>query len=80
MYYYDINGWLSLEPIEGRSTTVEPMPPDGDMFPNFTGHKWILMRKLPAPESIETPIQDEIMKRIEQLEKETADLKALLVR
>lgn len=42
-YYYDTYGWLSDTPIEGRETDIAPMKPKGNMRPNFTGHKWVLM-------------------------------------
>lgn len=77
MYYYDINGWLSSEPIEGRSTIVEPMPAEGNMVPNFTGHKWMLMKYTP-PAPQEAFPQADILQRIEQLEKEAAELRLLI--
>lgn len=49
MYYYDIYGWLSDAPIEGRETEVEPMAVEGDMHPNWTGYEWRL-QKYPPPE------------------------------
>ena len=49
MYYYDPCGWLMAEPIEGRETDVEPMKPEGDMMPNWTGYEWRL-QKYPPPE------------------------------
>ena len=46
-YYYDIYGWLSATPIEGRSTEVVPMQPEGNKQPNFTGYEWILLAYYP---------------------------------
>ena len=43
IYYYDTYGWLSATPIEGRSTEIVPMQPQGNKRPNFTGHAWILL-------------------------------------
>jgi len=77
MYYYDIHGWLSLEPIEGRSTDIVPPDAEGDMMPNFTGHKWILMKYIP-PAPQEALPQVDILQRIEQLEKEAAELRLLI--
>lgn len=47
LYYYDIYGWLSATPIEGRSTKVVPMQPEGNKIPNFTGYTWILLEYVP---------------------------------
>ena len=49
LYYYDIYGWLSATPIEGRSTEVVPMQPEGNKQPNFTGYTWILLEYTPPP-------------------------------
>jgi len=49
LYYYDIYGWLSATPIEGRSTKVVPMQPEGNKIPNFTGYTWILLEYVPPP-------------------------------
>lgn len=46
-YYYDIYGWLSATPIEGRSTELAPMQPEGNKRPNFTGYEWILLAYYP---------------------------------
>ena len=43
IYYYDTYGWLSATPIEGRSTEIVPMQPEGNKRPNFTGYDWILL-------------------------------------
>ena len=47
LYYYDNYGWLSATPIEGRSTEVVPMQPEGNKRPNFTGYTWILLEYTP---------------------------------
>ena len=49
LYYYDNYGWLSATPIEGRSTEVVPMQPEGNKQPNFTGYTWILLEYYPPP-------------------------------
>ena len=49
LYYYDKYGWLSATPIEGRSTEVVPMQPEGNKQPNFTGYTWILLEYTPPP-------------------------------
>lgn len=49
LYYYDTYGWLSATPIEGRSTEVVPMSPEGNKQPNFTGYTWILLEYVPPP-------------------------------
>lgn len=49
LYYYDNYGWLSATPIEGRSTEVVPMSPEGNKQPNFTGYTWILLEYTPPP-------------------------------
>lgn len=51
-YYFDNFGWLSIDPIPGRSTEV--VPPDPSEIPegsaaNFTGHKWIILPYTPPP-------------------------------
>ncbi|NBX50066.1 hypothetical protein EBT25_09025 [bacterium] len=78
MYYYDINGWLSSEPIEGRSTIVEPMPAEGNMVPNFTGHVWVLMEKTDAPEMPMPTEQEKILQRLNEIEKEIFELRTLI--
>lgn len=70
-YYYDIYGWLSDTPIEGRSTDVAPMAAEGNLKPNFTGYKWILMEYSPQPIYVEPELTP-----IEKLEKQLADLQA----
>jgi hypothetical protein len=46
-YYFDIYGWLSNEPIEGRSTEIVPPEHgdkvDGSEYPNFTGYGWLML-------------------------------------
>lgn len=49
IYYYDIYGWQSKTPIEGRSTTLEPPQPVGNKIPNFTGYSWVLLEYTPPP-------------------------------
>lgn len=51
-YYFDNFGWLSGDPIPGRSTEV--VPPDPSEIPegyaaNFTGHTWIVIPYTPPP-------------------------------
>jgi len=49
-YYFDAFGWLSQEPIPGRSTTVAPPAdplPDGTAW-NFTGHAWVALSTAPV--------------------------------
>ena len=58
IYYYDIYGWLSATPIEGRSTEVVPMQPEGNKRPNFTGYEWILLTyypPIPLPPTVPPP-------------------------
>lgn len=53
MYYYDIYGWYSETPIEGRSTDIAPptdIPPDHAA--NFSGVAWEVILYTP-------PISDE---------------------
>lgn len=46
-YSYDIQGWFSLDPIDGRTTQTPP--PDHPLDPgfewNFTGYKWVAMAR-----------------------------------
>lgn len=70
-YYFDNYGWLSDTPIEGRSTDVVPMAAEGNLIPNFTGHKWILMQYSPPPVYVEPELTP-----IEKLEAQLADLQA----
>lgn len=51
-YYYDINGWISYEPIPGRSTNIAPNGSITDLDNDwmFTGKSWIEMRRAPLPE------------------------------
>lgn len=78
MYYYDLYGWLSSDPIEGRSTSVEPMPAEGNLRPNFTGHKWVLMEYAESPE-VQSQIDTKTLAdRIDALEAEAAELRKLL--
>lgn len=45
-YYYDRNGWLTSDIIEGRNTEIDPpvcniVKKIGRLWPNWTGTKWI---------------------------------------
>lgn len=46
-YSYDIQGWLSLDHIDGRTTQIPP--PDHQLDAgfewNFTGYKWVAMAR-----------------------------------
>ena len=46
-YSYDIQGWFSAEPIEGRTTQVPPpnRPLDDGFEWNFTGYEWVAMAR-----------------------------------
>lgn len=50
MYYYDIYGWYSSTPIEGRSTNIAPPTdiPEG-YAANFTGIDWVVIPFTPQP-------------------------------
>lgn len=72
-YYYDNYGWLSDTPIEGRSTDIVPMATEGNLKPNFTGHKWVLMEYSPPPVNVEPELTP-----IERLEKQLAELQSQL--
>lgn len=65
-YHFDNWGWLSPDPIEGRSTEVAP-PPPGDIpeghAANFTGHKWLVLPYVappPAPPSLPNPTRRQL--------------------
>jgi len=54
IYYFDDSGWLSLTPIEGRSTTVAP--PDDKLQEGWAwnhigaeGREWMAMERNPKP-------------------------------
>ena len=51
MYYYDTYGWLTQEPIAGRSTDIAPFAETETLKANWTGEKWVLMpyASPPAP-------------------------------
>lgn len=52
-YSFDIYGWLSDEPIAGRTTEV--VPPEhgqktpGELYPNFTGYEWKMVPYVDFP-------------------------------
>lgn len=76
-YYYDIYGWLSETPIEGRETDVVPMAAEGNMRPNFTGHKWILQEYVEPPVITEPTLEEknaQLEERIRLLEEKLAML------
>lgn len=57
-YYFDLFGWLSAGPIEGRETEIAP--PDTPLAEgqgwNFTGHAWVAAQlNPPAPETAPPP-------------------------
>lgn len=47
IYSFDIFGWYSVEQIPGRFTEIEPPlhgeKVDGELYPNFTGHEWVIL-------------------------------------
>ena len=46
-YSYDIQGWFSLDHIDGRTTQVPPpnRPLDDGVEWNFTGYEWVAMAR-----------------------------------
>lgn len=75
MYYYDIYGWLSSEPIEGRATDVAPMAAEGNKRPNFTGHKWVLQDYVEPQPTTQPAVNEDVLARIQELEAQLAQLK-----
>jgi len=48
MHYFDIFGWYTSIPMEGRSTTIPPISfsestVDGALRANWTGHQWEML-------------------------------------
>lgn len=80
-YHYDIYGWLSNESIPGRETKIPPMEPEGDMRPNFTGHKWVLMRYVdPSTVSDSTQQNTSLKEQINELENQINILKNMITK
>jgi len=53
-FYFDINGWFSTQPIEGRETEIAP--PDSSLAEgfawNFTGYAWQAQELSPKPQEL----------------------------
>lgn len=49
MYYYDSYGWLTSQPIEGRSTDVAPPAETDTLKANWTGTHWVLVEYVAPP-------------------------------
>jgi hypothetical protein len=49
MYYYDQQGWLTSQPIEGRSTDVAPPQETETLKANWTGVEWVLVEYTAPP-------------------------------
>ena len=52
LYYYDLFGWLTTTPLEGRSTTTEPPAQTPTHKANWTGEAWVL-REYTAPPALD---------------------------
>ena len=55
MYYYDQYGWLTSQPIEGRSTDKAPPTETQTLKANWTGLDWVLVTYT-APPVVTPPV------------------------
>lgn len=55
MYYFDLFGWLTATPLEGRCTEVEPPIETEALKANWTGSEWVLREYTPPPEIAPPP-------------------------
>ena len=57
MYYYDSYGWLTSQPLAGRSTDVAPPVETQTLKANWTGVEWVLV-EYTAPPAPPAPAAD----------------------
>lgn len=56
MYYFDQYGWLTSQPIEGRSTDVTPPTETQTLKANWTGKAWVLVTYTAPPVPVPPPV------------------------
>jgi hypothetical protein len=78
---FDFRGYLSDTPIPGRTTPIDPPPPNewpAGARPNFTGYAWIY-QPWPAPPMAEDEAGGRIVTRLAFLDRfQDAELVAIL--
>ena len=68
-YHYNLWGWYDGE-VNGGERTTEIAPPEtkGNLRPNWTGHKWLLMEYQPPPEPAKEPEPLTVEERLRRIE------------